>query len=162
MTLPPLVTRLRRLMLTIAKKLTWLPPLVARVALGAVFIETGWGKLHDLPGTTENFVGWHIPLPHFNAVLASGTEFFGGCLLVAGLFTRLAAVPLMITMAVAIAAAKWAKLEGLTDFFGLDEFAYLMLFLWLAVAGPGAVSLDRLLARWLKVDDGRSEPTPQS
>jgi putative oxidoreductase len=32
---------------------------------------------------------------------------------------------------------------------GFDESAYLALFLWLAVAGPGLISLDHLLQRWV-------------
>ncbi len=34
----------------------------------------------------------------------------------------------------------------------LSAFVFLLFFLWLALFGPGALSLDRLLARWLKLD----------
>jgi putative oxidoreductase len=149
MTPPKPLVAVRNLIRIVVSRLQWLPPLAARVTLGVVFIQSGWGKLHDIPGTTENFAGWHIPFPHFNAVLASGTELFGGCLILAGLLTRIAAVPLIVTMAVAIASAKWAKLEDWTDFFGWDEVAYAIMFLWLGVAGAGKASLDYLIGKKL-------------
>jgi putative oxidoreductase len=71
-------------------------------------------------------------------------------LLLAGLFTRVAAVPLMGTMVVAILTAKRDEIHDLADLVGLNEFAYLALFLWLAVAGPGKLSLDYLVRRLLR------------
>ena len=89
-------------------------------------------------------------------MLASGTEFFGGCLILVGLGTRLAAPPLIIVMAVAIASAKWSKIEDWTDFFGFDEVAYAVMFLWLAVRGAGKVSIDYVLGKRLGLlIDGR-------
>jgi putative oxidoreductase len=149
---PPLVQSIRRRIRSISSRLDWLPPLAARIVLGVIFIQSGWGKLHDLSGTAENFAGWHIPFPHFNAVLASSTEFVGGCLILVGLLTRLAALPLIVVMAVAIATAKWARLEDWTDFFGWDEVAYATMFLWLAIAGPGKASLDFLIGKKLAAD----------
>ena len=153
---PKPVVAVRNLIRSVVARLHWLPPLAARLVLGMVFIQSGWGKLSDLKSTTENFAGWHIPWPHFNAVLASGTEFFGGCLILVGLLTRIAAVPLIVVMAVAIASAKWSKIEDWTDFFGFDEVAYAVMFLWLGVRGAGKVSLDYVLGKKLNLlVDGR-------
>jgi len=55
-----------------------------------------------------------------------------------------------ITMIVAIASAKWADVDSLETLLGFDEFEYLALFLWLAIAGAGSVSLDALLERWFR------------
>jgi putative oxidoreductase len=63
-------------------------------------------------------------------------------MLLLGLFTRLAAVPLVVVMIVAILAAKWSEVDSLETLLGFDEVAYLALFLWLAVAGPGLISAD--------------------
>jgi putative oxidoreductase len=63
-------------------------------------------------------------------------EFIGGILLLLGLFTRVAAVPLVIVMIVAIITAKWDEVDSLETLLGFDESSYLALFLWLAVAGP--------------------------
>jgi putative oxidoreductase len=134
----------------IAHHLTWLGPLFARITVGWVFMLSGWGKLHALPQVTENFVGWGIPLPHILAPFVSGVEFFGGLFLLLGLLTRISAGALGITMIVAIASAKWADVDSLETLLGFDEFEYLALFLWLAIAGSGSVSLDALLERWFK------------
>jgi putative oxidoreductase len=150
------VIAVRNLIRSIVLRIQWLPPLAARLVLGVVFVQSGWGKLHDVPGTVENFRGWHIPAPHLNAVLAASTEFGGGCLLLAGLFTRFAAVGIMVVMAVAIASARWSKIGDWTDFFGFDELAYAVMALWLAVRGAGKASLDYVIGkRFGLLVDGR-------
>lgn len=129
----------------------WLPPLFARIVVGWVFMWSGWTKLGnlypstDFPGMIARFSEWGIPFPHVMAPFVSGVEFFGGMLLLAGLFTRLAATPLVIVMVVAIISAKWDQVDSLETLLGFEEVAYMALFGWLAVAGPGPLSLDRLL-----------------
>jgi putative oxidoreductase len=133
----------------VSRHLTWLAPLVARITCGYVFLLSGWRKLHSLPQITENFIGWGIPFPHFFTPLTSGIEFFGGLFLLLGLMTRISAGALGVTMIVAIKAAKWDQVDSLESLVGFDEFEYLALFLWLAIAGAGALSLDAPLTRWL-------------
>src|SRR5436190_8011434 len=128
-------------------KLTFIGPTLARLTVGLVFIGTGWGKLHTLGDVTDFFASLHIPAPGFNARLAASTEFFGGVLVLVGLGTRLASLPLAFTMVVAILTAKRGDISGLTALVGFEEWSYLVFFLWLAVAGAGPVSLDRLLSR---------------
>jgi len=129
----------------VAHPLAWIAPLFARITVGWVFLLSGWRKLHDLPEITQNFISWGIPFPHVFTPLASGIEFFGGLFLLLGLLTRISAGALGVVMIVAIVSAKWADVTSLETLLGLDEFEYLALFLWLAIAGAGAVSLDRLL-----------------
>ena len=131
----------------VAHHLTWLAPLFARITVGWVFMWSGWGKLHALPQVTENFVGWGIPLPNLLAPFVSGVEFFGGLFLLVGLLSRISAGALGITMIVAIVSAKWSDVDSLETLLGFDEFEYLALFLWIAIAGPGPLSIDRLLQR---------------
>jgi putative oxidoreductase len=133
----------------VSRYLMWLAPLFARITVGWVFLLSGWGKLNNLPQVTENFVGWGIPFPHFFTPLTSGIEFFGGLFLLLGLLTRISAGALGVTMIVAIKAAKWGDVDSLETLLGFDEFEYLALFIWLAIAGPGAVSLDAAISRWL-------------
>ncbi|WP_439542037.1 DoxX family protein [Hyphomicrobium sp.] len=125
----------------------WLPPLFARLVVGWVFLWTGWAKLNNLPQMIQNFTEWGIPFPAFTTPFVSGVEFLGGLLLLLGLFTRLAAAPLVVVMIVAIISAKWGQVDSLETLLGFEEVAYMALFGWLAVAGPGAVSLDALLQR---------------
>jgi putative oxidoreductase len=130
-----------------AQHLQWLAPLFARITVGWVFMWSGWGKLTSLPKVTENFVSWGIPFPHVLTPLVAGIEFFGGIFLLLGLITRISAGALGVTMIVAIKAAKWDQVDSLGTLLGFDEFEYLALFLWLAIAGAGTVSLDHLLLR---------------
>lgn len=133
-----------------ARHLEWLAPLFARVVVGWVFLWSGWGKLQNLPQVTENFAGWGIPWPQVLTPFVSGVEFLGGLFLLLGLLTRISAGALGVTMIVAIKAAKWADVDSLETLLGFEEVAYLALFLWLAIAGAGPVSVDRLLERRIR------------
>jgi putative oxidoreductase len=133
--------------LVIARRLDWLAPLVGRITLGVLFVSTGWGKVHSLEKVTAFFTELGIPAPGLNAHVVSFVELFGGALLVIGLGSRLAALPLMASMAVAILTAQREQIHGLPDLFGLVEWTYLALLLWVAIAGPGKVSVDHLLNR---------------
>ena len=131
----------------VGDRLAFLGPTLARLTVGLVFIGTGWGKLHSLGDVTDFFASLHIPAPGFNARLAASTELFGGILVLVGLATRLAALPLGFTMVVAILTAKRADITGLTALVGFEEWSYLVFFIWLAVAGAGPLSLDALAVR---------------
>ena len=144
----------------VAGHLAWLAPLFARITVGWVFMWSGWGKLQNLPQVTENFIGWGIPMPHILAPFVSGVEFFGGLCLLIGLFSRIWAGALGITMIVAIRSAKWADVDSLEALLGFDEFEYLALFLWIAVAGPGLLSVDHLLQRFRGGDAVRVAKPP--
>jgi putative oxidoreductase len=153
---------LRDRLLTLARRLGPLGPTLARLTVGLVFIGTGWGKLHTLPDETDYFASLGIPAPGLNARMAATTEFVGGVLVLVGLGTRLAVLPMAVTMIVAILTAKRGDLHGLTDLVGFEEWSYLVFFIWLAVAGAGPLSLDRLiaprLAKWLKVGEKNGPP----
>ena len=81
--------------------------------------------------------------------LASTAELVCGALILVGLFSRLAAIPLIVTMVVAIATAKIGDLHGVSDLLGFEEWTYIVLAAWIALAGPGPLSLDRLLRHLL-------------
>jgi putative oxidoreductase len=128
----------------------WVPQLLVRLFVGYFFLETGWGKIHNLEGMTDRFADWGIPAPAFNAALSGWTEFLGGLLVVVGLFTRPISIPLFINMVVATLAVKLKKVGGLDDFVELDEPLYALSFLWLFFSGPGWISLDHLLDKVLR------------
>jgi len=128
----------------------WVPQLLVRLFVGYFFVETGWGKIHNLAGMAERFADWGIPAPAFNAALSGWTEFLGGLLIVLGLSTRLISIPMMINMVVATLVVKMKKVSGLDDFVELDEPLYALSFLWLFFSGPGLVSLDHWLAKALR------------
>lgn len=84
-----------------------LGPLLLRVYLAPIFIIAGGHKLSAIESTAGYFEYLGLPAPELMAYLAGGTEFFGGWLLLLGFATRLVALPLMVTMAVAAVTAHW-------------------------------------------------------
>ncbi|HBZ71032.1 MAG TPA: DoxX family protein [Deltaproteobacteria bacterium] len=150
------MTKILTFCLALANRLDWLPPLLLRLFVGYFFFETGWGKIHNLDAFAERFAGWGIPHPYFNAVLSAYTELIGGALVAVGLLTRIAAIPLIINMLVAIVTVKLASVSSLNDFVELDEPLYLLSFFWLLIAGPGMVSLDSFLAQAMGIRDWAS------
>lgn len=139
----------RSFVLRASSSLSWLPLAAARAALGTVFVQSGWGKLHDLPRVVDYFASLGIPAPQFQAPFVACVELAGGALLLAGLFTRVASVPLAATMVVALLTARRADLASVSDLFGAVELLYLLLLGTLAGFGAGALSLDALLVRRL-------------
>ena len=158
---PALVRRAAALGLRLAGAFAFLPPLLTRLVIGYAFYQTGQGKLANPDRIVEFFTGLGIPFPAANAAFVSRVEYYGGMLLIAGLLTRLASVFLGSTMVVALMTADrpdfLAALAGTGDT-GLTDVVpvvYGLFLLWLLVVGPGLVSLDALLRRWL-----RPEGTP--
>jgi putative oxidoreductase len=141
----PIVTVLINWPRRVAGYFTWLAPLVARIVVGWVFLWAGWGKLQALPRIIETFRNLGIPYPEVLTPFVSGVEFVGGILLLLGFLTRVAAAPLIVVMVVAIISAKLGGVDSLETLLGFEEVSYLALFLWLAIAGPGPISIDHLL-----------------
>ena len=135
--------------LTRLEKSEWVAQLLVRLFVGYFFMETGWGKLHNLDGFAQRFAGWGIPYPYFNASLSAYTEFIGGLLTVAGLGTRLVSIPMIINMLVAILKVNLMQVSSLDDFSELDEPLYALVYLWLLLSGAGWVSIDYLVSRAL-------------
>jgi putative oxidoreductase len=129
----------------IASHFSWAGPLIMRIVVGYTFMLAGWGKLNNLPLMIENFAGWGIPFPAILTPFVSAVECFGGAMLILGLFTRIPAAMLAVVMVVAIKSAKWGDVDSLQTLLGFEEATYFAGFMWLAIAGPGAASLDRLL-----------------
>jgi putative oxidoreductase len=138
-----------------SEHLSWLPLLLVRICLGGLFLSTGWGKVHNLGKVTGFFTALHIPAPAFNAALVGYSELICGALLLIGLASRLATIPLLTTMIVALLTAKWEDIHGITGLFGEVEFTYLCMLFVVLVIGPGAASIDGVIAKAL--DSSRHE-----
>lgn len=133
----------------LAERLAFTPPLLARIVIGVVFVHSGWGKLHDLDRVARFFADLGVPFPELQAPFVAAVELGCGALVLAGLATRFAAIPLIGTMAVALATALAPRITGANALFGLAEFLYIALLVQLAIGGAGAISADRAVARWL-------------
>lgn len=131
----------------VASYIQWLGPLAARLVVGEIFMTAGWGKLQNLEQVTENFISWGIPFPHILTPFTSGAEFVCGILIALGLFTRISGGILGAIMIVAIKSALWESVDSLDTLLGFSETAYLAIFFWLAIAGPGKASIDYFLTR---------------
>lgn len=125
----------------------WLAPLLLRLVFGWFWLETGWAKLHNLEFFAGRFVEWGIPWPMLSASVSGATDLIGGALLILGLGTRLAAIPMIINMLVALAVVVLPTISTVNEFVELDEVLYVCVLFWLLMAGPGKASLDHLLAR---------------
>jgi putative oxidoreductase len=121
-----------------------------RVALGLILVSHGFVKLFGTDAVTasRNFVnfGWAYPMAW--AYFIGSVEFFGGILLILGLWTRAAALAVVVQMAVICFAVLWPKW-----FWGGRgmEFALLMGIVALAIffRGGGRWSLDNALKKEL-------------
>jgi putative oxidoreductase len=113
----------------------------------------GKGKLLNIERTAEFFESLKIPLPVLNAYLASAIECFGGLLLVVGLCSRLVAIPVAFTMIVAYVTADFEALTSIFSdpdkFVAAAPFPFLLAALLILAFGPGALSIDALIKRFV-------------
>ena len=125
--------------------LTGLGLLALRWVIGLVFIMHGGQKMFvkGLPAVAGFLGTVGITPPAFWAFVLTSAEIGGGVLLIAGAFTRFAALSLGVTMVVAIASVLWMKGFFLPGY----EFALTLLgaSVALALTGPGRYAVDRWL-----------------
>lgn len=100
----------------------------------------GWGKVANFSSTSTRFADPFGVGPTASLVLAIFGEVLCAALLVAGVFTRAAALGAGATMLTAFWFAHGLKLSGPGN--GELAFMYLGAFLVLFVAGPGRFSVD--------------------
>jgi len=118
--------------------------LILRIAIAAFMLTHGLPKLSRLLAGGEIQFGDPIGLgPVLSLILVVFAEFLCSILIGIGLGTRLAAIPLMITMIVA------GFVAHSSDPFGRKEIAllYLLYYIALFVLGSGKYSIDYLLTR---------------
>ncbi len=148
------IQRVARLGLRITGALAFLAPLLTRLVIGVGFYYTGSGKLGNLEKVTSFFTDLGIPFPAANAAFIGGLELVGGICLVLGLGTRIFAALLSCSMIVALMTADgkmWLE-KFPADLTDVTSFTYLLFLIWLVLYGPGPVSIDRLLSKWLHLD----------
>lgn len=119
-----------------------LGPLFLRIGLAVIFMTHGYPKIFKkevFSGTVQFFESIGIKPGKFWVFIVGITEFFGGILLLVGLFTQFVALIIAINMFVAIFKVNFKKgLVGGYEF----ELILLLSALALVVLGPGAYSLD--------------------
>jgi putative oxidoreductase len=124
---------------------------IIRLMVGSVFFLEGIKKfLFAEQWGAGRFARIGIPVPFLTGPFVGAVETVCGLLLLLGLFTRLASLPLIIDISVAIATTKipifvksgfWPmEAEARTD------FCMLMALIFLLIAGAGPLSADKLIA----------------
>src|SRR5260370_14648387 len=96
----------RRNLLRYLDRLQPLALFFVRLTLGAIMVSHGYHKVFGGLDHHAQFVA-SLGLPAWTAYLSAFTEFFGGLLVLVGLFTRAAAFAICIDLGVAIAKVHW-------------------------------------------------------
>jgi putative oxidoreductase len=112
--------------------------LAVRLLAGGVFVVFGVGKFLDHASELSSFKSYDLPAPEVFVVVIGVIEVAGGALLIAGLFTRPAALILAGDMIGAIVVSGIAKGEVVSLSLAPAELVAMLALLRL---GPGAYSL---------------------
>jgi uncharacterized membrane protein YphA (DoxX/SURF4 family) len=152
--------RWQRVLATSAPRAT----IVIRIAVGVVFASEGIQKFLDPDALgAGRFAKIGIPMPEVTGPFVGAVETIGGILVLLGLFTRPAALALVIDMVVAIASTKvpilighgysgFANPTGKTGLWSMlhearTDLSMLLCCIFLLAVGAGAWSFDSMLHR---------------
>jgi len=117
--------------------------LLLRIGSGVLLMNHGYGKLIKFSSLQHKFVSILGLGSTITLSLVIFAEFFCSMFIILGLFTRLAAIPIIIVMSVAL-----FKAHNL-DFFDEGEVAalYLTAFFVILIVGPGKISVDGMIGK---------------
>jgi len=117
--------------------------LLLRLGAGVLMMSHGYEKLIHFGTRHNSFMNFLGIGSSFSLSLVIFAEFFCSLFIILGLFTRLATIPLIIVMSVALFKAENAEI------FGKGELAtlYLACFVVLLLLGPGKVSVDGMTGK---------------
>lgn len=124
--------------------------LFVRIWVSWVFLKSGWLKIQDWDSTLSLFHDeYHVPLlpPTLAAVAGTAGELLFSILVIVGLAGRLSALGLFAVNAMAVISyAHVLYQEGFEAAIG-QHYLWGFMLLVLIFYGPGAFSVDQLLAR---------------
>jgi uncharacterized membrane protein YphA (DoxX/SURF4 family) len=135
-----------------------IPTLLIRLAVGLIFLSEGIQKyLYSSSLGTGRFEKIGFADPAFWAYFTGAFEIICGILIIAGLLTRLAAIPLLIIMIVAFITTKYPLLLN-KGFWAMahdyrTDFAMTLLLIYLLINGGGNYSLDK---KWVDKKPGKN------
>ncbi len=118
---------------------------ILRIGAGLLFMQHGAQKLFGLLGGTDGAGGTAPLFSMFG--LAGVLEFFGGLLIVLGLFTRPVAIVLVVEMLAAYVIAHMPQGGFPIQNGGELALFYAFVFAFLAANGSGPASLDQKMGR---------------
>ena len=139
---------LRRFVESLLSRLELIPlgllQLVFRFSIASVFWKSGQSKIASWDTTILLFTNeYHVPLlsPQLAAALSASFELGCSVLIVAGLLTRLATLPLfgmVFVIQTFVYPENW-----------VEHLTWATMLLFLLTRGPGPISLDRLVKPWV-------------
>lgn len=127
--------------------------LLVRIAVGVIFATQGLLKYIDPKMGVERFARIGFPHPSFTAHFVGTLEMACGILVLLGLLTRVAAVPLLIVISTAIATTKIPELFRPAQGFWFmvsdarTDFAMFCCLIFLIASGGGVIALDHCRIR---------------
>ena len=130
-----------------------------RLAVGLIFFTQGVLKYIDPNMGVNRFAKIGFPHPYFTAHFAGAFEMVCGFLVLIGLVTHIAAIPLLIVICTAIATTKIPELSRPNQGFWFmvsdarTDFSMLMSVLFLLVAGAGSWSVDSHLGGSISAEE---------
>ncbi|MAT97873.1 MAG: hypothetical protein CL608_12075 [Anaerolineaceae bacterium] len=131
-----------------SEKLTSFGLLVLRIGVGCMMMVHGWQKIQGFEAMSENFADPIGLGPKMSLILAISAEFGCSILVILGLLTRLAVIPLGFTMCIALfvvhAEDPWATQE--------KAALFLLMYVTLLFTGAGSFSVDKALFGRKKVE----------
>jgi putative oxidoreductase len=125
--------------------------LLIRLAVGLIFSSQGILKYIDPNSGVNRFAKIGFPQPYFTAHFVGSFEVLCGALVLLGLWTRLASIPLLIVITTAIATTKIPELFRVHQGFwyvvsdARTDFAMFCCLFFLILSGGGKWSLDAKL-----------------
>lgn len=123
--------------------------LLLRLAFGFQLVKVSYLNAlfpaENIPGFINYLTTLGFPFPTIGAYLASYTEFLGGILLLLGLWTRWAAIFLIINFSVAFGMAHMAVNDTYQNTF--PSLNLLAVSIFLLLNGPGRFSIDERLTK---------------
>ena len=117
--------------------------LFLRLGIGVLMMRHGYDKLMHFSEMHNSFMNFMGLGSSASLALLIFAEFFCSLFLILGLFTRLAAIPLIISSTVALVQAHHMEVFGKGEAITLYLIGYLVLLL----VGPGRVSVDSMISK---------------
>ena len=117
--------------------------LVLRLGFGILLMYHGYDKMQHFDTMKTQFISFMGLSPSMSLSLVIFAELFCSALVVLGLLTRLATIPIIITMVVAIAKAHNYDITGQ----GQAAALYLFGFLAILFLGAGKASVDGAIGK---------------
>ena len=142
--------------LKIGNSLQSLFVLYMRITWGHQFFITGMGKLAHIEKVVAYFQSLNIPHPVPTAYSVGFFEMVCGFLLFFGFASRIAAIPLIVIMLVALSTAHAPEISEFRFLFNpsllvlQEPYPFLITSLIVFIFGPGKISIDAWIKRWVE------------